>query len=315
MPWSSSFTITYWGLDTYRGLSARLQLLQWVSNRVTAVLHWAIDICVNLVSMNICSGDILPSFELATPSTNDDLFSARSIETHFSKDLYEETSCHLVLILTHLRIFTTKYIFCYIKQLVRTCYSLTIFTMIYNTIFNGCLLILLLSKVNIWNVNYARAITLIFDTRTDALLKVSKFLRQKMSRPQGDSNTKLGIHAECSNHLSYQGQTFAIPCFWRLALVVYIFLKLSWHLVTSRGQQHSFSTYERMFLWKRESFWDRKMSRPEGDSNSDSDSDRGLFNIKLHTKVLHQVYIAKQYEHIEQIWTWHNQKYLLGDLY
>ena len=50
-------------------------------------------------------------------------------------------------------------------------------------------------------------------------------------------------------------------------------------------------------------------------SDSDSDSDRGLFNIKLHTEVLHQVYIAKQYEHIEQIWTWHNQKYLLGDLY
>ena len=49
--------------------------------------------------------------------------------------------------------------------------------------------------------------------------------------------------------------------------------------------------------------------------DSDSDSDRGLFNIKLHTKVLHLVYIAKQYEHIEQIWTWHNQKYLLGDLY
>ena len=46
-----------------------------------------------------------------------------------------------------------------------------------------------------------------------------------------------------------------------------------------------------------------------------TDSDRGLFNIKLHTTVLHQVYIAEQYEHIEQIWTWHNQKYLLGDLY
>ena len=56
-----------------------------------------------------------------------------------------------------------------------------------------------------------------------------------------------------------------------------------------------------------------RMSR--ADSDSDSDSDRGLFNIKLHTKVLHQVYIAKQYEHFEQIWTWHNQKYLLGDLY
>ena len=34
---------------------------------------------------------------------------------------------------------------------------------------------------------------------------------------------------------------------------------------------------------------------------SRSDSDRGLFNIRLHTEVLHQVYIAKQYEHIEQI--------------
>ena len=25
-------------------------------------------------------------------------------------------------------------------------------------------------------------------------------------------------------------------------------------------------------------------------------------------EVLHQVYITKQYEHIEQIWTWHNKK-------
>ena len=36
------------------------------------------------------------------------------------------------------------------------------------------------SKVNVWNVNFARAITFIFDTRTDVLVKVSKFLRQKM---------------------------------------------------------------------------------------------------------------------------------------
>ena len=39
----------------------------------------------------------------------------------------------------------------------------------------------------------------------------------------------------------------------------------------------------------------------------DSEPDRGLFNIKLHMEVLHQVYITKQYEHIEQIWTWHNK--------
>ena len=44
------------------------------------------------------------------------------------------------------------------------------------------------SKVNIWNVNCARATAFIFDTRTGVLGKVSKFLRQKMSRPEGDSN-------------------------------------------------------------------------------------------------------------------------------
>ena len=42
-----------------------------------------------------------------------------------------------------------------------------------------------ISKVNIWYVNCARATAFIFDTRTDVLVKVSKFLRQKMSRPEG----------------------------------------------------------------------------------------------------------------------------------
>ena len=44
------------------------------------------------------------------------------------------------------------------------------------------------SKVNIWYVNCARATAFIFDTRTGVLVKVSKFLREKMSRPEGDSN-------------------------------------------------------------------------------------------------------------------------------
>ena len=41
------------------------------------------------------------------------------------------------------------------------------------------------SKVNIWNVNCARATAFIFNTRTGVLGKVSKFLRQKMSLPEG----------------------------------------------------------------------------------------------------------------------------------
>ena len=39
------------------------------------------------------------------------------------------------------------------------------------------------SKTNIWNVNCAPATAFIFDTRTGVLVKVSKILRQKMSRP------------------------------------------------------------------------------------------------------------------------------------
>ena len=44
------------------------------------------------------------------------------------------------------------------------------------------------SKVNIWNVNCTQATPLICDSRMDVLVKVSKFKRQKMSWPEGDSN-------------------------------------------------------------------------------------------------------------------------------
>ena len=35
-------------------------------------------------------------------------------------------------------------------------------------------------------------------------------------------------------------------------------VKLTFEMLTVRGQQHSFSTQERVFLWKCQSFWDRK---------------------------------------------------------
>ena len=54
------------------------------------------------------------------------------------------------------------------------------------------------SKANIWNVNCAQATAFIFDTWTGVLVKVSKFLRQKMSRPKGTRTPNLRIHAECS---------------------------------------------------------------------------------------------------------------------
>ena len=45
--------------------------------------------------------------------------------------------------------------------------------------------------VNIWNVICAQATAFIFDTRTGVLVKVSTFLRQKIPRPEGGSNSQL----------------------------------------------------------------------------------------------------------------------------
>ena len=47
-----------------------------------------------------------------------------------------------------------------------------------------------LNKVKIWNVFCAQATAFIFDTRTGVLVKVSTFLRQKIPRPEGDSNSQ-----------------------------------------------------------------------------------------------------------------------------
>ena len=66
------------------------------------------------------------------------------------------------------------------------------------------------SKVNIWNANCARATAFIFDTRTGVLAKVSKFWDRKCIDLRRTRTPNLRIHAECSNLLSYQGQTFAM---------------------------------------------------------------------------------------------------------
>ena len=59
------------------------------------------------------------------------------------------------------------------------------------------------SNVSIWNVNCARAAALIFDTRTGALVKVSKFWDRKCLDLRGTRTPNLRIHAQCSNLLSY----------------------------------------------------------------------------------------------------------------
>ena len=76
------------------------------------------------------------------------------------------------------------------------------------------------SKVIIWNVNCARITSFIFDTITGVLVKVSKFWDRKRLDLRGTLTPNLRIHVECSNLLSYQSQTLAVPWFWILAMAV-----------------------------------------------------------------------------------------------
>ena len=71
------------------------------------------------------------------------------------------------------------------------------------------------------------------------LWKCRRFKDRKCIKLRRARTPNLRIHAKWSNHLSYQGQTFAVPCNWMMALVVIInkFIKyyphqqhpLTWH--------------------------------------------------------------------------------------
>ena len=99
-----------------------------------------------------------------------------------------------------------------------------------------------LSKVNIWNVNCARATAFIFDKWTGVLVKESKIWDKKCLDLSGLEASNLRIHAECSNLLSYRGQTFAVPCFFNTGSggIDSFKAKLAFELLTVRGHQHSF---------------------------------------------------------------------------
>ena len=114
------------------------------------------------------------------------------------------------------------------------------------------------SKVNVWNVNWARATAFIFDTRTSVPVKVSKFLRQKMSRPEGNSNPQPSYSCRMLEPIELSGPDICCPMFLKTGSGgIDIFeVKLTFEMLTVRGQQHSFSTH--VFLWKCQSLWDRK---------------------------------------------------------
>ena len=100
------------------------------------------------------------------------------------------------------------------------------------------------SKVNLWNVNCARATAFIFDTRTGVLWKVSKSLRQKMSRPEGDSNLQPSDSRRMLYLIVLSVPDICCPMLFDTGPGG----KEFFGMLTVRRQQHSFSTHERVFL-------------------------------------------------------------------
>ena len=66
-----------------------------------------------------------------------------------------------------------------------------------------------------------RGLQHLFSTHERVLLwKCRSFWDRKCLDRRGTRTTNLRIHAKCSTLLSYQGQTFAVPCFWTLAIIM-----------------------------------------------------------------------------------------------
>ena len=105
-----------------------------------------------------------------------------------------------------------------------------------------------LSEVNIWNVNCARATAFIFDKGTGVLGKVSKFLRQKISRPEGDSNLQPSDWCRMLKPIELSGPHICGPMLLNTGSGgADIFeVNLTFEILTVRGQQNSFSTHK---LW------------------------------------------------------------------
>ena len=133
------------------------------------------------------------------------------------------------------------------------------------------------SKVDISYINCVRQQHSFSTHERVFLWKCQSFWDRKCLELRGTRTPNLRIHAECPNLLSCQGQTFAVPCFDTGSGGIDISeVKSTFDMSTVRGQQHSFSTHERVFLLKSKFLW-KKISRPEGDSNPQpSDSCRML---------------------------------------
>ena len=92
------------------------------------------------------------------------------------------------------------------------------------------------------------------------LWKCQSFWNWECLDLSGTRTPDLRIHAECSDHLKYQGQTFAVPCFWILVLAVKIFLsKVNiWDVNCARATAFIFWHTNGCSCESVKRFWDKK---------------------------------------------------------
>ena len=110
-----------------------------------------------------------------------------------------------------------------------------------------------------WNVNCAGAIAFIFDTPTSVLVKVSKFWDRKCLELGGHEPPTFGFMPNALTYWAIRSRHLLSHVLNTGSSSIDIFeVKLTFEMLTVCGQQHSFSTQERVLLWKCQSFWDRK---------------------------------------------------------
>ena len=85
----------------------------------------------------------------------------------------------------------------------------------------------------------------------------------------------------------------------------YFEVKLTFEMLTVRGQQHSFSTHERMFLWKCQSFWDRKYLDLRGIRTHTKDvtgmDDKRNLTLNMLKSVQHWITLNLYYDYDNQM--------------
>ena len=117
-----------------------------------------------------------------------------------------------------------------------------------------------LSKANIWNVNCAGNSIHFRHTNGCPCGSVKVFETENVSTWGGLEPPAFGLMPNALTYWAIRARHFLSHVFeyWLWWWRYFWRVKLTFEMLTVRGQQHSFATHELVFLWKCQKFWDRK---------------------------------------------------------